>query len=48
VLARLKNLRFQEGRNNFRYSPNVLLRGVLELHVAFDALQPEAKVLARN
>jgi cytochrome P450 len=36
VLDRLKNLRFQPGRNTFRYSPNVLLRGVLELHVAFD------------
>jgi cytochrome P450 len=36
VLDRLKNLRFQPGRNTFRYSPNLLLRGVLELHVAFD------------
>jgi cytochrome P450 len=36
VLDRLKNLRFQEGRNTFKYSPNVLLRGVLELHIAFD------------
>jgi hypothetical protein len=36
LLRRLKNLRFQEGRNAFRYSPNVLLRGVLELHIAFD------------
>jgi cytochrome P450 len=36
LLERLKNLRFQAGRNTFRYSPNVLLRGVLELHVEFD------------
>lgn len=36
LLQRLKNLRFQEGRNVFRYSPNILLRGVLELHIAFD------------
>jgi cytochrome P450 len=36
VLNRLKNLRFQPGRNTFRYSPNVLLRGVLELHIEFD------------
>jgi cytochrome P450 len=36
LLDRLKNLRFQEGKNTFRYSPNVLLRGVLELHIAFD------------
>jgi cytochrome P450 len=36
VLDRLKNPRFVPGRNEFRYSPNMLLRGVLELHVAFD------------
>jgi cytochrome P450 len=36
ILDRLKNLRFQEGANSFRYSPNILLRGVLELHLAFD------------
>ncbi|HWA63311.1 MAG TPA: cytochrome P450 [Caulobacteraceae bacterium] len=36
LLQRLKNLRFQEGKNTFRYSPNILLRGVLELHLAFD------------
>ena len=36
LLERLKNLRFQEGRNDFRYSPNILLRGVTELHLAFD------------
>lgn len=36
LFARLKNLRFQEGRNTFRYSPNILLRGVLDLHIAFD------------
>ncbi|MBS0408585.1 MAG: cytochrome P450 [Proteobacteria bacterium] len=36
LLDRLKNLRFQDGRNTFRYSPNILLRGVLELHLAFD------------
>jgi len=36
VLDRLKNLRFQPGKNEFRYSPSILLRGVLELHVAFD------------
>jgi len=36
ILKRLKNLRFQDGRNTFRYSPNILLRGVTELHIAFD------------
>jgi cytochrome P450 len=37
LLDRLPNLRFQDGRNTFRYSPNILLRGVTELHIAFDA-----------
>lgn len=36
VLDRLKNPRFQPGKNAFRYSPSILLRGVLELHVEFD------------
>ena len=36
ILARLKNPRFAAGRNAFRYDPNILLRGVLELHVEFD------------
>lgn len=36
ILARLKNPRFATGRNAFRYDPNILLRGVLELHVEFD------------
>ena len=37
LLRRLKNVRLQEGHGAFRYSPNVILRGVLELNVAFDA-----------
>lgn len=36
LLDRLKNPRFQMGMNSFRYSPNILLRGVQELHIAFD------------
>jgi cytochrome P450 len=36
VLDRLKNPRFAPGMNAFRYSPSILLRGVLELHVVFD------------
>ena len=36
LLDRLRNLRFQEGAGRLRYNPNILLRGVLELHVAFD------------
>ena len=36
VLDRLKNPRIQPGHSEFRYSPNILLRGVLELHIEFD------------
>lgn len=36
ILDRLKNPRFIRGANSFRYNPNILLRGVLELHIAFD------------
>jgi cytochrome P450 len=36
LLDRLRNLRFQEGRSDVRYSPNILLRGVVELPIAFD------------
>jgi cytochrome P450 len=36
VLERLKNPRFAKGLNSFRYSPNILMRGVLELHIEFD------------
>ena len=36
IIERLKNPRFAKGLNSFRYNPNILLRGVLELHVEFD------------
>ncbi len=36
VLERLKNIRLAPGKNSFRYNPNILLRGVLELHILFD------------
>ena len=36
VLERLRNLRFAEGLNSFRFSPSPLLRGVLSLHLRFD------------
>jgi cytochrome P450 len=36
LLSRLKNFRFAKGVNSFRYSPNILLRGVLELHIEYD------------
>jgi cytochrome P450 len=35
IIDRLKNLRLQDGQT-IRYSPNILLRGVLELHVAYE------------
>lgn len=35
LLRRLKNIRLAEG-NTFQYVPNILLRGVLELHIEFD------------
>ena len=36
LLERLKNPRFAKGLNSFSYAPNVLLRGVQELHIEFD------------
>ncbi len=36
LFDRLKNIRFADGLNTFEYSPNILLRGVLQLHVEFD------------
>jgi cytochrome P450 len=36
ILNRLKNLRFAEGINSFRYSPSPLLRGVTALYLEFD------------
>jgi len=36
VLSRLKNIRFADGKNTFEYDPNILLRGVLQLHIEFD------------
>ena len=36
LLKRLKNIRLAAGRNSFRFDPNILLRGVLELHINFD------------
>ncbi len=37
LLRRLKHPRLQAGQGEMRYSPNVLLRGVLSLDIAFDA-----------
>ena len=36
ILKRLKNMKLAAGKNSFRYDPNILLRGVLELHITFD------------
>ena len=36
ILKRLKNMKLAAGKNSFRYAPNILLRGVLELHITFD------------
>ncbi len=36
LFDRTKNWRFVEGKNDFRHSPNVLLRGMEKLHLAFD------------
>lgn len=36
VLERMKNIQLAPGKNTFRYTPNILLRGVLELHITFD------------
>ncbi len=36
ILDRLKNMRFADGKNTFRFAPNFLLRGVEQLHVEFD------------
>jgi cytochrome P450 len=36
LLSRLKSLRLAKGPDSIRYAPNMLLRGVLDLHIAFD------------
>ena len=36
LLTRMKNWRFVDGKNDFRHSPNFLLRGMEKLHLAFD------------
>ena len=35
LFDRLRNLRLAPGSNTFRYNPNPLLRGVLELDIEF-------------
>ncbi|MBJ69517.1 MAG: cytochrome P450 [Acidimicrobiaceae bacterium] len=37
ILERMKNIRLIEGRNKFEYEDTFVLRGLKELHIAFDA-----------
>ena len=37
ILERLENIRLIDGRNNFEYEDTFVLRGLKELHIAFDA-----------
>ena len=37
ILERMTNIRLIEGRNNFEYEDTFVLRGLKELHIAFDA-----------
>ncbi len=37
ILERMENIRLIEGRNNFEYEDTFVLRGLKELHIAFDA-----------
>ena len=36
LLSRVRNWRFTPGRNRFVHPPNILLRGLTELHLSFD------------
>ena len=36
ILARMQHLRFQEGRNDFRHYPSMILRGMEHLWIEFD------------
>ncbi len=36
VLERLKNIRFARGADSYKFAPNILIRGLAELHIAFD------------
>jgi len=42
LLQRLTNIRLAEGKNDFRHWPNVVLRGLKELHITFDAVDAPA------
>jgi cytochrome P450 len=36
VVERLKNMRFSRGPDSFHFAPNILMRGLSDLHIAFD------------
>ena len=40
LLTRARNWRFTPGRNDFVHPPNILLRGLIELHLSFDPPAP--------
>ena len=42
LLARTCNWRLTEGRNNLRHWPNMILRGLEELHIQFDKAERKA------
>ena len=37
ILDRMDNIRLVEGKNNFEYEDTFVLRGLKELHIAFDS-----------
>ena len=41
ILRRMTNIRLAEGKNDLTHWPNVLLRGLKELHITFDPVDRE-------
>ena len=37
ILERMENIRLVDGKNSFEYEDTFVLRGLKELHIAFDA-----------
>lgn len=42
ILQRMSNIRLAEGRNDLTHWPNMVLRGLKELHITFDKREAEA------
>ena len=36
ILARMQHLRFEDGKNDFRHYPSMILRGMEHLWIEFD------------